>query len=420
MRQAGPSAALRAQSVTRNLPTRTHFWRVQADDRFTAERTQRFTKKLQDASDEVRRRKGLGREEVVAAVEALSNPPKPAADDVPDTREMLESMRATLEFLAANQTASMKKNPRAMRIAEALLRLRPAYANFFHAILQSGRPPRDADWSAVCKNITDRNAVYALSTRMSDQQLRAARDAEPGVFEADERLVIRQWTLHRTVGAWSWSLYVGETDQPDGHTRRIQHRDGLKQLCDRLRRKLEQRYGATTAELELWDRDEILALANELGVPYIEIRHTAECVAFVLASAGTSTGGTNVGVTGLVIGMTTKRISLRLRSMAASLTAALPELTLGDAIEVVYAEVPLSCFTDDPGVMHAAALRGMGCGDKAGVLERVLESEGGKLPSSSPPSFFLCPSGIGASVRSLAKRRGCSRQMHTLRPRGRC
>ena len=308
LRQAGPSAALRAQSVTRNLPTRTHFWRVQADDRFTAERTQRFTKKLQDASDEVRRRKGLGREEVVAAVEALSNPPKPAADDVPDTREMPESTRATLEFLAANQTASMKKNPRAMRIAEGLLRLRPAYAGFFHAILQSGRPPRDADWSAVCKNITVRNAVYALSTSMSDKQLRAARDAEAGVFEADERLVIRQWTLHRTVGARSWSLYVGETDQPDGHTRRKQHRDGWKQLCDRLRRKLEQRYGATTAELELWDQDEILALANELGVPHIEVRLTAECVAFVLASAGTSTGSTNVGVTGRVIGMTTKQV----------------------------------------------------------------------------------------------------------------
>lgn len=141
---------------------------------------------------------------------------------------------------------------------------------------------------------------------------------------------------------------------------------------------MERRYGATTAEVELWDRDELLALASELGVHYHEVRYTAECVAFVLTSAGTKKGSMNVGTPSRVNGTTSKRLNVRLRSMTVSLTAKMPELTLKDAIAVVNAEVPLLCFTDDDGVMHAAALRGMGCGDKAGVLQRILCSEGVK------------------------------------------
>ena len=60
---------------------------------------------------------------------------------------------------------------------------------------------------------------------------------------------------------------------------------------------------------------------------------------------------------------------------------ALPELGYKCAIAIVRVALPIGLLTDDAGIAYSAAAHGMDDSEPAGVLARVLETEGGKLPN---------------------------------------
>ncbi len=319
--------------------------------------------------------------ELRAALDAAFYPP--VAE--PQGAAMTLEMRVTLAHVRKNQTAAMKRNSASMAIVAAFLFHKPAIAVFCAAMLLNGGRARDSDMGHLFGPITDNTVDYILITILTDEQFKAARADELRVLSPDQRLVMKGWAANRTDGlATTSSPYNGESSRP-GEERRDEHRDGSTrrrpQLCDSLRHVLETRYGGETMECEVATVDDVMAIATKVGVTFDAVKYAIECTMSVLTESTVPAGGTNKGRTGESIGTNAQRIEKAIAGHSRTLTAALPMLGYRRAVAIVRLELPIGLLTDDAGIAYIAAARGMEDSESAGVLAKVLETEGGKLPN---------------------------------------
>jgi hypothetical protein len=320
--------------------------------------------------------------ELRAALDTAFYPP--CAEPNAEAAAMTPEMRATLAHVRKNQTAAMKRNSKSMAIVEAFLIRIPAIAAFCAAKLLNGGLPRDSDMADLFGPITDKTANYILITKLADKQFKAARADILRLLSPDQRLVIKGWAANRTDGlATTSSPYNGESSRP-GEVRRDEHRVGSTrrrpQLCDSLRHVLETRYGGETMECEVATAEDVVAIAKEVGVTFDEVKYAIECTMSVLTESTVPAGGTNKG-TGRSIGTTAQRIEKRIAGHSRTLMTAQPGLGYKRAVAIVRVALPIGVLKDDAGIAYSAAARGMEDSESAGVLARVLETEGGKLPN---------------------------------------
>ena len=309
----------------------------------------------------------------------------PCAEPNAEAAAMTPEMRATLAHVRKNQTAAMKRNSASMAIVAAFLIRKPAIAAFCAAKLLNGGLPRDSDMADLFGPITDKTANYILITILADKQFKAARADELRVLSRDQKLVMKGWAANRTDGlATTSSPYNGESSRP-GKERRDEHRDGSTkrrpQLCDGFRKVLETHHGGETMECEVATVAEVSAIANEVGVTFDAVKYAIECTMSVITESTVPAGGTNNGTTGGSIGNNAQRIGKRIAGYSRVLMTALPELGYRHAVAIVRVALPIGLLTDDAGIAYSAAARGMEDSEPAGVLARVLETEGGKLPN---------------------------------------
>jgi hypothetical protein len=144
---------------------------------------------------------------------------------------------------------------------------------------------------------------------------------------------------------------------------------------------LETHYGGETMECEVATVAEVTAIAREVGVTFDAVKYAIECTMSVLTESTVPAGGTNKGNTGGSIGNNAQRIGKRVASYSRALMVALPGLGYKRAVAIVRVALPIGVLKDDAGIAYSAAARGMEDSEPAGVLARVLETEGGKLPN---------------------------------------
>jgi hypothetical protein len=309
----------------------------------------------------------------------------PCAEPNAEAAAMTPEMRATLAHVRKNQTNAMKRNSASMAIVEAFLFRKPDIAAFCAAKLLNGGRARDSDMGHLFGPITDNTVDYILITILTDEQFKAARADELRVLSRDQKLVMKGWAANRTDGlATTSSPYNGESSRP-GKERRDEHRNGSTkqrpQLCDGFRKVLETHHGGETLECEVATAEDVVAIATEAGVTFDEVKYAIECTMSVLTESTVPAGGTNKGTTGESMGNNAQRIGKRIAGYSRVLMTALPELGYRRAVAIVRVALPIGLLTDDAGIAYIAAARGMEDSESAGVLARVLETEGGKLPN---------------------------------------
>ena len=309
----------------------------------------------------------------------------PCAEPNAEAAAMTSEMRETLAHVRKNQTAAMKRNSKSMAIVEAFLFRKPGIAAFCAAKLLNGGLARDSDMADLFGPITDKTVNYILITKLADKQFKAVRADKLRLLSRDQKLVVKGWSANRTDGlATTSSPYNGESSRP-GEERRDEHRVGSTQrrpqLCDSFRNVLETHHGGETMECEVATVDEVIAIATGACVTFDEVKYTIECTMSVLTDSTVPAGGTNKGRTGVSIGTNAQRIGKGIASHSRTLMTALPGLGYKHAVAIVRVALPIGVLKDDFGIAYSAAARGMEDSEPAGVLARVLEVEGGKLPN---------------------------------------
>ena len=310
----------------------------------------------------------------------------PCAEPNAEAAAMTSEMRETLAHVRKNQTAAMKRNSKSMAIVEAFLFRKPGIAAFCAAKLLNGGLARDSDMADLFGPITDKTVNYILITKLADKQFKAVRADKLRLLSRDQKLVVKGWSANRTDGlATTSSPYNGESSRP-GEERRDEHRVGSTQrrpqLCDSFRNVLETHHGGETImECEVATVAEVIAIANEVGVTFDAVKYTIECAMSVITESTVRAGGTNKGETGKSIGNIAQRIGKRIASHSRTLMDAVPTLGYKHAVAIVRVALPIGVLKDDFGIAYSAAARGMEDSEPAGVLARVLNVEGGKLPN---------------------------------------
>ena len=224
-------------------------------------------------------------------------------------------------------------------------------------------------------------------------QVLAARDDRRLLKRADEALTVRNWALHcdgEAPDAMTNSHYVGQTaDAAGGGPREDRHLIGTTQLCDRRPKTLAHR-GAKTCANTMFTMEDVAAAARAASVSYAMALNLAECIAEGLTQSKVSEGGTNVAETGISFGPVAVRAAKIIETWIITLRLRLPGLSYKHAKVFVQHRLTIgAAAADDAGIVVRAAQRGMDGSQPVSVLQKLLSSEGGVLPSASPPTESL-------------------------------